>query len=152
MELPSIVDIFVTDHVGIPVPNLIMGMRISVGNKNPYRIYFPKTNFAGHSSLSADDIAGQFKDHWEEGLMDYNGTLENADQSVDLFLPDVRLIRSGQRAFLVWPLLTHEKTAWASRQEKLDYFLSSANEHYSLKEFSAAIPSDGRLQVQISAR
>jgi len=148
MELPATVDISVTDRAGIPLPDLILGMRISSGTKNSYHVYFPKTDSEGHSSLSADDIAGQFKDHWEEGLMDYNGTLETAAQEVQLFLLDVTNIRSNQSAFMAWPLLIHEKTVWASRQEMLDYFLSSVNERYSMKELPAVIPSDGKLQAQ----
>jgi hypothetical protein len=73
------------------VPDLsdvIFEMQITSGSKNPYRIIFPKTTRDGHSLLCAADIAGQFTDHLEMALMDYNGSLEDAIEVVTLRLFD----------------------------------------------------------------
>jgi hypothetical protein len=125
-------------------------MRLAAGTKNPYRIYFPKTDSMGRAELQADESSGQFKAHWEEGLMDFNGTLESAPQDVTLFLCDVAAIRSNRRVLMAWPLLTHERELWTSRQQKIDYFLSCANERYSFLESSVLIPDDGKLRVEVS--
>ena len=124
-------------------------MRISSGTKNPYHIYFPKTDTHGCSALVADDFCGQFKDHWAEGLMDYNGNLEVASQTVVLFLFDVGALKKNLANSLAWPLLPHEKTMWSSRQEKVDYLLSCRNEQYRFSESSFVVSAEGELSVEV---
>ena len=129
--------------------DLIIGMRISAGTKNPYRVYFPKTDEHGHTALERSAVVGQFNDHWEEGLMDFNGTLESASQVVTFFLFNVSKLQESLSIALAWPLLTHEKTVWSSRQEQVNYFLACDNTRYSLPEAEVVLPSDGRLSLRV---
>jgi hypothetical protein len=62
---------------------------MTAGDKNPYGIFFPKTDGIGQTRLTAEDIKGQFTDHWEEALMDYNGSIEDANELVTIRLWDL---------------------------------------------------------------
>src|SRR5512132_3071929 len=42
---------------------IIFRMQITAGYKNPYSIFFPKTNASGHTRLTAKEIEMQFTDH-----------------------------------------------------------------------------------------
>src|SRR5438034_6382105 len=57
---------------------IIFRMQITAGYKNPYSIFFPKTDASGQTRLNAKEIDMQFTDHWDMALMDYNGSLEEA--------------------------------------------------------------------------
>ena len=115
-------------------------MQITAGSKNPYRILFPKTSPDGRSMLSVGDVVGQFEDQWEMALMDYNGSLDNAVEVVTLRLFDPAPTREHYKELLAWPLFTHEKTRFGSRQEFLDYLLSCRNEHFAFPGISVRLP------------
>ena len=152
MQIASRLELEVTSNDAAPLADLIVGMRVTSGTKNPYHIYFPKTDPAGRSLLDRAAIVGQFKDHWEQGLMDFNGTLESASQTVTLFLFNAGDPHAFLANALAWPLLKHEQTVWASRQDWADYFLSCHNNQCSLPETTTAIPLDGPLRVEVYRR
>ena len=108
----------------------IVELTVTAGRKNPYRIYFPKTDCSGVATLTRDDFVGQFKDHWEAGLMDHTGTPETADSLVRVGLYDPQWSISNPDAALAWPLLTHERTKWSSREEQYRYRTSSRNAEF----------------------
>jgi hypothetical protein len=149
MDISSRLELAISSNEADPPIGLIVGMRISAGTKNPYRIYFPKTDESGRTTLDKAAILGQFKDHWEEGLMDFNGTLESAGQTATFFLFNVRELQTHLDRAMAWPLFTHEKTVWQSRSEQVSYFLSCCNSQYSLPETDLPIPTDGLLHLQV---
>ncbi|MEW6515747.1 MAG: hypothetical protein AB1439_02415 [candidate division FCPU426 bacterium] len=107
--------------------DLIVIMKITAGTKNPYYIEFPKTDKNGFAILKKEELIGQFEDHLEMGLMDYNGTIESAKNTVEISLVDTDKLMKNKKEFLTWPLLTHEKKIWKTRKEELEYRLSSRN-------------------------
>jgi hypothetical protein len=152
MDIPLRLELTLVSNEAMPPAGLIVGMRVSAGTKNPYHIFFPKTDATGRTALEKSEVVGQFKDHWEEGLMDFNGSIESAAQAVTFFLFDVRDFKANLKTALAWPLLAHEKTIWASRTEKAEYLLSCRNAQYRLPETTLEIPQDGLLQLQVSRR
>jgi hypothetical protein len=106
---------------------IIVELTVTAGRKNPYRIYFPKTDASGQATLTRNDFMGQFTDHWEAGLMDHSGTPESADPTVLVGLYDPSWSLENRDAALTWPLLKHERTKWSSRDEQYGYRTSSRN-------------------------
>ena len=128
---------------------LIFRMQISAGYKNPYGILFPKTDSAGHTRLTAEDIKGQFTDHWEEALMDYNGSIEDANELVTIRLWDPALLREGYDELLAWSLFTHQRARWQSRREYLDYMASCRNDEFRFDGISVHLPETTLLYVSL---
>jgi hypothetical protein len=142
MILPSRIVLRATIGNCIPVAGLIFKMTLSTGRKNPYDILFPKTDVLGVSGIEAEDARGQFTDHWQAGLMDHSGTIEEASQHVQVTLFDVAALRGRTAQALAWPLLRHESTAWTSRREKVDYLLSCRNERFTFTPRMMELPQD----------
>ncbi|HUR83547.1 MAG TPA: hypothetical protein VM733_22515 [Thermoanaerobaculia bacterium] len=109
---------------------IIVEMLVHAGGKNAYRIYFPKTNTLGVTTLTREDFNGQFKDHWEGGVMDHEGTLDTADPVVSFGLYNATWSIENRDAALAWPLLTHERTRWFSREEQYFYRTSTRNKDF----------------------
>jgi hypothetical protein len=129
--------------------DLIFEMQITAGSKNPYRILFPKTIPDGRTVLSASDISGQFTDHWEMALMDYNGSLEDAVEVVTVRLFNPAPTREHYAELLAWPLFTHERTRWQSRREFLDDLLSCRNEQFTFPGLSVRMPKSALIYVPL---
>jgi hypothetical protein len=142
MILPPRIVLRVSAAGGVAVRDLIFQMTLTTGRRNPYVILFPKSDERGISDLCANDIRGQFTDHWEAGLMDHSGTIEQAFQQVQVSLFDVASFRSSVKLQLAWPLLKHEATVWNSRQQHVDYLLSCKNEEFVFPQCTKEIPSD----------
>src|SRR4051812_47873582 len=114
MMLPPQVELRARCSEASDLSDILFEMQITAGSKNPYRILFPKTTRDGRTALTASEIAGQFKDHWEMALMDYDGTLEDAVEVVALRLFDPASVRQHYAELLAWPLFTHERSRWKS--------------------------------------
>jgi len=128
---------------------LIFRMQITAGYKNPYGIFFPKTDSAGHTRLTAEEINGQFTDHWEEALMDYNGLIEDANELVTIRLWDPTPLREGYGELLAWPLFTHQRTRWQSRRDYLDYMASCRNDEFTFDGISVRLPETSLLYLSL---
>jgi len=128
---------------------LIFRMQITAGYKNPYGIFFPKTDSAGHTGLSAEDIEGQFTDHWEEAVMDYNGSIQDAKEFVTIGLWDPAPLRESYEDLLTWPLFTHARTRWQSRRDQLDYMASCRNDEFIFDGNSVLLPETTLLYVSL---
>jgi hypothetical protein len=124
-------------------------MQISAGYKNPYSIFFPKTDARGHTPLTAKDIEMQFTDHWEMALMDYNGSLEDANELVTIHLWDPRPLREDPEQVLAWPLFSYEQTRWQSRREWYDYMTSYRNDEFTFGGISIRLPETTLLYVSL---
>ena len=98
--------------------------RCTAGYKNPYSIFFPGQTERGHSRLTAKEIEMQFTDHWDMALMDYNGSLEDANELVTIHLWDPCSLREDSEQVFAWSLFSYEKTRWKSRREWFDYMAS----------------------------
>jgi len=128
MNLPDVITIKVICKKEIS--NIITCLKVKAGNKNPYHICFPKSDGNGIARLLKSEFVGQFADHLEQGLMDYNGTIETADPEVEVYLFDPTLMLKNRDLYLAWPLFKHEKLRWKSREELYDYMTSCSNKNY----------------------
>ncbi|HEV7767315.1 MAG TPA: hypothetical protein VGQ76_20100 [Thermoanaerobaculia bacterium] len=127
MRIPEQIRVRVECENEIDLSGLIVELTVTAGQKNPYRIYFPKTDWSGVATLTRDDFVGQFRDHWEAGLMDHDGTPETADCLVRVGLYNPQWSIENPDTALAWPLLTHEHTKWSSREEQYLYRTSTRN-------------------------
>jgi hypothetical protein len=92
MTLPPQIELRARCAEADDLSDLIFRMQLTAGYKNPYSIFFLKTDTHGHTRLTAEDIQGQFSDHWEEALMDYDGSIEEANDLVTIHLLGSTLI------------------------------------------------------------
>lgn len=127
-------------------------MQVTAGTKNPFRIHFPKTLADGTTSMTAQDFRGQFNDHFDQGIMDYDGSIENANDIMRVNLFDLRPIMRLQKELSCWPLFTHERTVWKSRKERVDYLLSCRNQEFYFFEQTAVIPEDATLRLTVGKK
>ena len=117
MELPENLHAQLRCATPDDLSGLILEIRVTTGTKNPYYILFPKTDADGRAALSRSEFLGQFHDHWESGLMDYQGDVADASSTVEVALFDAERYRANEDVVRLWPLLKHERTKWASRRE-----------------------------------
>jgi hypothetical protein len=128
---------------------LIFRMQITAGYKNPYGIFFPKTDSKGHTRLSAAEIERQFTDHWEMALMDHNGTMAEANELVTVSLWDPQQLRENCAQSLVWPLSSYEETRWTSRREWIEYMISCGNEKFAFGGIAIRLPETSLLYLPL---
>jgi hypothetical protein len=140
MTLPPQIELRARSAEADDLSGIIFRMQITAGYKNPYSIYFPKTGEHRHTRLTAKEIEMQFKDHWDMALMDYNGSLEDANELVTIHLWDPAPLRQGYDKLLAWPLFSYEETRWKSRREWLDYMASCRNDEFSFGGISISLP------------
>jgi hypothetical protein len=152
MTLPPIITLKIDCPEGGDLSGLIFEMRVTAGTKNLFYICFPKTSAHGTTSITAEDFRGQFADHYEMGLMDYNGSVESAGDLVGIKLFDPRPMTKHRVELSSWPLLKHERTVWRSRQERIEYFLSCRNRDFYFFEQSARIPADGIIRLTVGKK
>lgn len=152
MILPPIFTLQVDGPQNSDLSGLIFGIRIASGTKNLYHIYFPKTSANGKAQLTTEAFRGQFNDHGETFIMDYNGSIEAASDIVNLELYDPRLLVKAKEQISLWPLSKYEKSVWKSRQEMLDYFLSCRNQEFYFFEESVHVPPDGLIRATVGKR
>ena len=114
----------------LSVSNIIVKLTVTTGLKNPYEIYFPKTDHSGAAVLTRNDFLGQFTDHWESGLMDHSGTPETAESTVRVGLYDPSWSVANPDRALAWPLMKHQRTKWSSREEEYQYRTTSRNDEF----------------------
>jgi hypothetical protein len=149
MKLPDIITIRAKGKLGIDLSGIIFELCVTSGTKNRYYIIFPKTNAQGVAQLTSEEFHGQFEDHWEEGLMDYNGTVETAVPTVTVQLLEKSRIEQHLHLLRAWPLLKNERKCWKSREEKLQYWLSCRNDQVYMHPTSWQIESTFEIEVEI---
>jgi hypothetical protein len=91
----------------------------------------------------------QFTDHWDMALMDYNGSLEDANELVTIHLWNAAPLREGYDELLAWPLFSYQKTRWKSRREWLDYMASCRNHEFTFCGISIGLPETTLLYVSL---
>jgi len=149
MNLPESIGIEVKDKSGRPIEGIIIEIRIESGTKNSYKILSPKTGLDGKTQITRSDFIGQFEDHWEMGLMDYNGTIESANQNVEAYLYDPGWAIENKGLCLAWPLLKNEVPLWGSRTEKYEYLISCVNSKYKTKQQKINISIVNNINLKI---
>jgi hypothetical protein len=132
--------------------DILVGLKIKAGTKNTYLVLFPKTDRYGRAELIKEDLVGQFDDHIEMGLMDYNGTLENAENEVEVSLLDITKIRENKGSLLAWPLRSHEKKKWKTREEEFLYKLTSPNEKYLQSKLLINLKSTNKILYDLKRK
>lgn len=130
MRIPERLMLQVVCEDATDLSGLIVELKVTTGRKNPYRIYFPKTDRSGKATLTREDFVGQFTDQWESGLMDHSGTAESANSVVEVTLYDPSWSIQNPDLALAWPLLPHERTKWSSRDEQYRYRTSTSNTQF----------------------
>lgn len=110
--------------------DLVLQLTVQSGHRNPYRILMPRSELSGRTELSRDDFVGQFKDHWEAAIMDHNGTPESAEPVVTVTLFDQMQFLASEELLLAWPLFTHERKRWRSREQWFGYYASCRNREF----------------------
>ena len=150
MELPDKILLQATSKEQADLSGLIFVIQVQAGTKNSYSILFPKTDVNGLAVLDAEDFRHQFNDHHEFALMDYDGSIESACQTVEINLLNVqRMAKSGA---LAWPLTQHGRKIWKSKKGKADYFLSSSNEKFFFFPLSVRIESGRTIEVTVGKK
>lgn len=130
MIIPSKIVCYVRREDGRDPSGIVLQLTVRSGHRNPYQILMPKTQLSGRTELSRDDFVGQFEDHWEYALMDHNGTLVGADSVATVSLFDRSQFLSSRELLLAWPLLTHERKHWQSREQWFEYYASCRNHEF----------------------
>ena len=131
MIIPDLIEINIQCKHYSELQDIIIQMVIFSGTKNHYTICFPKTDSFGNSKLYKSDIIGQFEDHYESGIMDYNGTIESASSVVAISLFDDTFFKNNKPLVLAWPLLHNEKRTWQSRKDYYDYLVMNRNSYFN---------------------
>jgi hypothetical protein len=152
MNVPEQIRVRVECNDEADLSAVIVELIVTAGLKNPYRIYFPKTDHSGVAALTRDDFVGQFRDHWEAGMMDHSGTPETANPRVRVGLYDPRWSKQNPDAALAWPLLTHERTKWPSREAQYRYRTSSRNEEFVVSPIEADLEKTNEIVLPITRR
>ena len=152
MKLPPVIQLKIDSPDGGDLSGLIFIMQVTSGTKNQFHISLPKTATDGTTQITAEDFQGQFYDHYEMGLMDYNGSVEAARDVVGLFLYDPRLMEKGKDEISAWPLSTDERKHGRSRQERIDYLVSCRNREFDFREQSVRVPPDGVIRVTVQKK
>jgi hypothetical protein len=117
--------------------------------QKPIWYLLPEDRRAWSHQLTAKEIEMQFTDHWEMALMDYNGSLEDANELVTIHLWDPRSFREHPRNALVWELFSYERTRWNSRREWFDYMASCRNDQFTFDGISIGLSETTRLYVSL---
>jgi len=149
MTLPPQIELRARCADADDLSGIIFEMQITAGSKNPYTITFPKTDSAGHTKLTGEEISGQFTAHWEMAIMDYNGSIDEASDIVTIRLFDPAPLREGYEQLLSWPLSAHESTRWDSRREWLDYMASCRNDLFAFDGIATRLPETTLLYLSL---
>lgn len=152
MNVPKRIAIQLTSDEEADLSGIIVKMVVTTGQKNPYLIFFPKTDSAGAATLTRKDFIGQFKDHWEAALMDHAGTPASADSRVQVSLYDPSRAIANRQLALTWPLLKHERTKWSSREEEYQSRVSSRNTDFDATPITVDLHQTHTIVLPITRR
>jgi hypothetical protein len=152
MHVPDAITVHVISDEGADESGIIVQMTVTTGQKNPYYVYFPKTDNAGIATLTRDDFISQFMDHWESELMDHVGTPESADSRALVSLYDPSWSIANRESALAWPLLKHERSKWSSREEEYQSRVSSRNLDFTATPMTVDLHETQNFVFRISTK
>ncbi len=149
MKIPDNIYIQIVCQRCDDLSGIIIQLKVKAGKKNPYYIYFPKTDVNGKTSIDINNFVGQFKDYWEMGIMDYDGTLESAKSLVEVSLFDPTWLIENKELALAWPLFKHEKTKWISREQQYEYMTSCRNQKFTYRPIYIDLDKTDHIKLKI---
>jgi len=152
MELPEIISFNVVDKSKQPIEGIIVEIKVYSGTKNPYIILSPKTDISGKAEITKTNFIGQFEDHWEMGLMDYNGTIQEAKSKADVYLFNPEWTINNKESCLAWPLLKNEQPLWSTREEQYNYLTSCKNQKYKANKQKVNFSEANNVVVTVSKK
>ena len=152
MNVPERLTVQLQSQSADDLSGLIVEFKVIAGRKNPYFIRFPKTDSFGRAELTRDEFIGQFKDHREMGLMDYDGSIESASPVVEASLFDPAWSINNRKLALAWPLLAHERAKWSSREQEYAYRISCRNPLFAAEAARADLSESQQIRLQIEPR
>lgn len=152
MELPDKISFNVVDKTKQPIEDIIVEIKVYSGTKNPYIILSPKTDLSGKTEITKDNFIGQYEDHWEMGLMDYNGTIQEAKPKADVYLFNPEWSINNKDSCLAWPLLKNEQPLWNSREEQYNYLISCSNPKYKTNKQKINFSEASNVVVTVSKK
>jgi hypothetical protein len=152
MKFPEKVTVQLVSDSPDNLGGVIVILKVKSGTKNPYYIQFPKTNLQGAAELTQDDFVGQFMDHHEEGLMDYNGTIEIAEPIVEVSLFDPTWSINNKKLALAWPLFKYEATKWKTREEEYNNRITCSNREFSANPLGIDIENTDPIELKVVRR
>jgi hypothetical protein len=82
-------------------------------------------------------------------LMEYNGSLKEANELVTIHLWESRDFRDHADNVLTWPFFSYEKSRWRSRREGFDYTASCRNDEFTFGGISIRLPETTLLYVSL---
>jgi hypothetical protein len=83
-------------------------------------------------------------------MMDYDGSVESACQTVEINLLNVQ--RMAESGVLAWLLTQYERKSWKSKKEKADYFLFSSNEKFFFFPLTVRIERGRTIEVTVGKK
>ena len=152
MNVPEKITVQLQSQSVDDLSGIIVELKVIAGRKNPYFIRFPKTDSFGRAAIGRDDFIGQFKDHWEMGLMDYDGSVESASPVVEASLFDPNWSINNPKLALAWPLLAHERAKWSSREQEYASRISCRNPLFAAETARVDLSESPQISLQIEPR
>lgn len=152
MKLPHKIKVILESDKDADLRDIIVQLKVRAGNKNPYYIYFPKTNRSGASTLTQEDFIGQFKDHWEKGLMDYNGDINSANPNLEVSIFDPTWLLKNRKLALAWPLLKYEEIKWRTRKEQYEYMIGCKNKDFKGTPIMINLEKESEFKMSIKVK
>lgn len=149
MNVPEQLKVRVIAPDETDLSGFIVELTVSTGRRNPYHIRFPKTDHHGVATLSRDDFVGQFTDHWEAGLMDHYGNVDDASSIVTVALYEPSRAIANPKGSLSWPLMRHERTKWSSREEEYRYRVSTRNVDFVARPLTVDLQTTSEITLQV---
>ncbi len=149
MNVPELITLQLVDPTSNNLGGIIVGLTVSTGQRNPRRVYFPKTGSNGSSVLHRDDFLGQFSDSTDADIMGSWGGIEDASSMVQVALYDPAPARESLAAALAWPLLPHEQEKWGSREAEYAYRISCRNEEFTADPLVADLHTTTHIELHV---
>jgi hypothetical protein len=152
MNVPELITLQLIAPGLLDLSGVIVALTVSTGRRNPRRVYFPKTDVAGHSELDREDFVGQFADATESDLMGSWGGLDDASSKVQVELYDPAPALAAPALSLAWPLLPHERQKWPSRAAEYAYRTSCRNLQFTANQITVDLHATSDIQFHVAAR
>jgi hypothetical protein len=91
-------------------------------------------------------------DHFEEALMDYNGSIESAEPMVEVFLFDPTWSINNKKLALAYPLFKHEATKWKTRKEEYHNRITCRNLEFFASPLEIDLENTNPIELKVVRR
>jgi len=152
MNLPDKIFAQISCEGGSNLSDIIIELKIKAGRKNSYHILFPKTDPNGTAILVRENFIGQFNDHFESGLMDYDGTIETANSTIEVSLFNPAWLIENKNLAMAWPLLKNEKLKWRTKDEQYKYLTICRNNKFDFDPIKFNLDESNQIVMLIISK